>query len=120
MEIKRIVVDEVEAKKESEVPARRFDVRFRIKKAKKELDWIKIKFAYLVLYEDGSKIEVEGKIYCQSDKPITNASELEPEDMEKIINAINHVGTIHAIMLARTIGLRPPLRQRLLRAEKQQ
>ncbi len=118
MEIERITVDEIQAKRESEGRGGRFDIRFNIKSIEKEGESATITYNYTVGYEDGSKIEVAGKIYGKGGDLDTDPDKIPPEKIEPIVNAINYVGTTQAVILARALGLTPPLRLPILRYAK--
>jgi hypothetical protein len=121
MKIERITVDEVKGKRKDEERTTRFDVKFNIKKLKKEDEGrVAVHYGYGVEYGDGSKVEIEGRIIISGDEEAVKAAEegkknLSGETLERIVNAINYVGTTNAVLVARTLGLVPPLRLPILR-----
>ncbi len=121
MKIERITVDEVKGKRKDGERTTRFDVKFNIKKLKKEDDGkVAVHYGYRAEYEDGSKVEIEGKIIISGDEEAVKAAEegkkdLSAETLERIVNAINYVGTTNAVLVARTLGLIPPLRLPVLK-----
>jgi len=112
MEIKRIIITEVEGKR-GENRSTKFSVNFAIGKAQKvDEHSVKVEYEYDVVYEDNGKIVIKGEVEFE-DKDVAEAvgkgERISPEVAERLINSINYVGTVNAVLIARALNLVPPV-----------
>ncbi len=124
--ITRMRVAEIEAKRNEGMPVKGFDVLFNVEDVKVEQDTVKIRFLYTANYKDNAGvIKIRGEIVSKEEKDTLKtiedglkAKKLPPEYMQNIVNAINHMGTANATLVASILNVVPPIRMPLLKFKK--
>jgi len=107
-------VNAIEAEVKDRNAQEAMNIGFTIKDVRENGDIIEYDYEYNVSYGNAAKITIRGTIIGRDEpKEILESwkkeKKLPPKEMERLVNIINYLGSVHGTLVARVLNYRPPL-----------
>ena len=107
-------VNKIEAKIKDRSENAPMNIGMRITDVKEENDMVEYHYEYSVNYGNAGSIKISGVIYARDEpKEVVESwkkdKKLPKEHMERLVNVINYLGSVHGTLVARVLNYRPPL-----------
>jgi hypothetical protein len=107
-------VDYIEANIKSRIQNAGMNISMRLLDVKKKDDMLEYYYEYNVDYKDAGHIMIKGAIIGKNEPEEIFANweknkKVSAEQMQKLVNMINYVGSAHGTLVARVLNFRPPM-----------
>ena len=107
-------VNAIEAEVKDRNAQEGMNIGFTIKDVRKNGDLVEYDYEYNVSYGDAARITIRGTIIGRDEpKEILEGwkknKQIPPKEMERLVNIINYLGSVHGTLVARVLNYRPPM-----------